>query len=1112
MPPEAAEAAEATVTPDPRSAPRQPYPGLRPFDENEQRLFFGRDHQIKEILKRLQQTYFAVVIGGSGSGKSSIVNAGVIPALRKKQLRASGDFWLTACFSPKDRPLRHLAIVLAALVEPRPGQSTEDVVEDVEQTLLETNSLGGFLQRYRARLRLDEGQAPESRENANLLIVCDQFEEIFREQNRDNPETRQLVDLIVEAHRYRDNYPQLYVIIGMRSEDLHRCAEYIDLPNVVNDASFLTRRLNENEIASAIIEPIRLVLRLRGIKPKRYEPIEVDPWPFEVELLRRLNLAVSSLAFNPDHLPLLQHLLSVLWRCVETKPLLQGDATRDTDAAAAFRVTAEDLAAALEFAGIAEADEFASRKKLPKSWILERALDRAAEGVMPTEDRLKRIAGMMFRLLALVNDRGIYTRRWTSRAEIAEVTRDLSVQKPSGLAAHARRLVQRLRGKSTKIDERPASDDEIETVIAAFTSVYPFLNVRKGREGKIDVSHEAFIRNWTMFRGWLNDERSLALAFDALRTAYARWREKLLDPHRRWLGQLSAIFGDHLNGEKLREMRDWWNRRRYNSAWASRYADGVESQEAESERRQPKQISDEMLHSLRSYYARSRGIRYVILAWPWVLSVLGLVAAGLAFEYHERADKSDTQLVAQRISGSVSKKIGDQTQTLDGSDPQARSLILESAGVLDIFQGMQRPKTGLEGLYRRLRGSDDDQGSIAREIGKAYEGARASIAVALWPAVGFSPASADAPGRAKPAPDMRDLTPECQKSTKEYLKRFKADVEALKNKDVRHRLAPLEPPTGRRLVMAQWPDTSLDFLSLSPGPECQVGDISTLTIAPNSTVDFDSDLRLIAVNTKEGEQYRRSWLYRLDWVRRCKDDDSGQTCNVEFYLIVTGTVHDDGPYEVIDASHVKAHGRQYELRRDSDAVLLSELEDVRRARAAFDDAQLARASFVSASAAAARSPVDPSRFRAAVCDRVGPYVALLAGEKDEQRFDTVRIVDGKGSRTCEDYANEPNIIMSFDVHNYSIRSVAFARETRSIVPTDKVPDDIYLQGREDGVIYSLAWKPAKIRSMLCETLRKQAGNDVPSLVSLAHNRSISPDVRMAARRSDVHAQAEICKD
>ena len=501
---------ESTVPSEMYSAPDQPYPGLRPFRENEQRLFFGRDRQIKEILQRLERSSFAVVIGGSGSGKSSIVNAGVIPSLRKKQLRGRGDFWLTARFSPLDRPLESLAGALAELIEPKPGQTHQDIIAEIQQTLLETNSIAGFLDRYRNHLKLEEGQAPESRENANLLIVCDQFEEIFRDQNRENPETRQLVDLIVEAFRNRDEYPQLYVMIGMRSEDLHRCALYIDLPNVINQASFLTRRLDDDEIASAIIEPMRLVLRLRGIRPARFKPIEVDPWPFDVGLLRRLYKAVSSLSYNPDHLPLLQHLLSVLWRHVEAKYVIDGDKTGNGTTAASIAITPDDLAAALGFSSIDEVDAHARRNKLPDSWILERALDHAAEGVMPRQDRLRRITEIMFRLLAQVDDQGIYSRRWTTRQEIADVAGTQIVAKPRGF----RGLWQRLSGRARVADDdRPATDAEIEEVIRAFTSTYPFLHVLDGREGNIDVSHEAFIRNWKTFRKWLQDEHSLACGF-----------------------------------------------------------------------------------------------------------------------------------------------------------------------------------------------------------------------------------------------------------------------------------------------------------------------------------------------------------------------------------------------------------------------------------------------------------------------------------------------------------------------------------------------------------------------------------------------------------------------
>ena len=595
-----ADQTELTIPSEAYSAPDQPYPGLRPFRENEQRLFFGRDRQIKEILQRLERSSFAVVIGGSGSGKSSIVNAGVIPSLRKKQLRGRGDFWLTARFSPLDRPLESLAGALAELIEPKPGQTLQDIIAEIQQTLLETNSIAGFLDRYRNHLKLEEGQAPESRENANLLIVCDQFEEIFRDQNRENPETRQLVDLIVEAFRNRDEYPQLYVMIGMRSEDLHRCALYIDLPNVINQASFLTRRLDDDEIASAIIEPMRLVLRLRGIRPARFKPIEVDPWPFDVGLLRRLYKAVSSLSYNPDHLPLLQHLLSVLWRHVEAKYVIDGDKTGNGTAAASIAITPDDLAAALGFSSIDEVDAHARRNKLPNSWILERALDHAAEGVMPRQDRLRRITEIMFRLLAQVDDQGIFSRRWTTRQEIADVAGTQIAAKPKRF----RGLWQRLSGRARVADDdRPATDAEIEEAISAFTSTYPFLHVLDGRGGNIDVSHEAFIRNWKTFKKWLQDEHILASGFGAVRAAYERWLAKARDPHRRWFVGLRAMFGARLRSEELYEVRGWWNERRNSLPWAQRYAQGAHSEDADSRTQQPAQIgADEKLGGWRDWW------------------------------------------------------------------------------------------------------------------------------------------------------------------------------------------------------------------------------------------------------------------------------------------------------------------------------------------------------------------------------------------------------------------------------------------------------------------------------------------------------------------------------
>ena len=722
---------ESIIPSEAYSAPDQPYPGLRPFRENEQRLFFGRDRQIKEILQRLERSSFAVVIGGSGSGKSSIVNAGVIPSLRKKQLRGRGDFWLTARFSPLDRPLESLAGALAELIEPKPGQTLQDIIAEIQQTLLETNSIAGFLDRYRNHLKLEEGQAPESRENANLLIVCDQFEEIFRDQNRENPETRQLVDLIVEAFRNRAEYPQLYVMIGMRSEDLHRCALYIDLPNVINQASFLTRRLDDDEIASAIIEPMRLVLRLRGIRPAQFKPIEVDPWPFDVGLLRRLYKAVSSLSYNPDHLPLLQHLLSVLWRHVEAKYVIDGDKTGNGTTAASIAITPDDLAAALGFSSIDEVDAHARRNKLPDSWILERALDHAAEGVMPRQDRLRRITEIMFRLLAQVDDQGIYSRRWTTRQEIADVAGTQIVAKPRGF----RGLWQRLSGRArVAADDRPATDAEIEEVIRAFTSTYPFLHVLDGREGNIDVSHEAFIRNWKTFRKWLQDEHSLAVAFGAVRAAYERWLAKARDPNRRWFKGLRAMFGARLRTDKLCEVRVWWKERRNSLAWAVRYAKGVSSEDADSCAQHPAQTevgeswvggatggtnggsalekpsdtppqprakrrNPASLNKTGSTKRRSDGCAGITgkasqrpgssCIMPWALRGIALISVVYAFETSGRAATSETQLAAfepYRIAQGMQASLSGGQGNLDTDEEHVRAATLQSAKALQMLQ------------------------------------------------------------------------------------------------------------------------------------------------------------------------------------------------------------------------------------------------------------------------------------------------------------------------------------------------------------------------------------------------------------------------------------------
>src|ERR687891_1490619 len=91
---------------------KNPFPGLRPFETKEYRLFFGREGQADELLTRLQRTRFLAVVGTSGSGKSSLIRAGLMPALRGGMMKGAGSGWRIAVMRPGGDPIGNLAAEL----------------------------------------------------------------------------------------------------------------------------------------------------------------------------------------------------------------------------------------------------------------------------------------------------------------------------------------------------------------------------------------------------------------------------------------------------------------------------------------------------------------------------------------------------------------------------------------------------------------------------------------------------------------------------------------------------------------------------------------------------------------------------------------------------------------------------------------------------------------------------------------------------------------------------------------------------------------------------------------------------------------------------------------
>ena len=274
-----------------------PYPGLRPFREDEEHLYFGRERQVDSLVSKLSNKKFLAVVGTSGSGKSSLVNCGVRPALYRGLMASAGSSWKIAQFRPGRRPIQALAQAMAAagILRPAGGAASDpsqasDSFDNVIETYLRVTNRG-VLNIVR------KAQLPE---RTNVLIVADQFEEIFRFRERDAgvEEATAFVNLLLAAAQSAE---RIYVVLTMRSDFLGDCAQFHGLPEAINEGQFLVPRLTRDERRSAIAGPVAV------------SGGELDP-----ALLTRL---VNDVGDDPDQLSILQHALNRTWARWQSKKI-----------------------------------------------------------------------------------------------------------------------------------------------------------------------------------------------------------------------------------------------------------------------------------------------------------------------------------------------------------------------------------------------------------------------------------------------------------------------------------------------------------------------------------------------------------------------------------------------------------------------------------------------------------------------------------------------------------------------------------------------------------------------------------------------------------------------
>lgn len=265
-----------------------PFPGLRPFEGTsaDVRVFFGRDAQVQALLSRLAEHRFLAVVGTSGSGKSSLVRAGLLPALYGGFMAGAGSHWHLAVMRPGNAPMGRLAEALEAssILSQLGGDAP------LRRGLTRTVLQGG------ARGLLDAVTQAHLEPHDNLLVVVDQFEELFRFRdnlrgNDGSDEAAAFVKLLLEATS-QTTVP-IYVLITMRSDFLGDCAQFRGLPEAINDGIYLVPRMTRDQLREAIEGPVHVA---GG---------EIAP--------RLVNRLLNDLDNDQDQLPVLQHALMRTW-------------------------------------------------------------------------------------------------------------------------------------------------------------------------------------------------------------------------------------------------------------------------------------------------------------------------------------------------------------------------------------------------------------------------------------------------------------------------------------------------------------------------------------------------------------------------------------------------------------------------------------------------------------------------------------------------------------------------------------------------------------------------------------------------------------------------------
>lgn len=283
-----------------------PYLGLASFQPADAERFFGRERLVNDLVSRLARQRFLAVFGASGSGKSSLLRAGLLPAIRAGKLPGSQE-WSTILLTPGEHPFEELALQLGALLGIATGVLRADLEADpanldlaVRQTLV--------------------GRPPL----AHLLLLVDQFEEVFTLCGDEGERTGFIEGLLGAVRSPRS---RARVVLGVRADFYAQCGDHPELVAALQDAQSLVGPMTEGELRAALTQPAA------------HAGLAIEPALVET--------ALDDARDEPGALPLLSHALLETWQRHRGRTLTLADYLAAGGVQGAVAQTAEDVYAGL---------------------------------------------------------------------------------------------------------------------------------------------------------------------------------------------------------------------------------------------------------------------------------------------------------------------------------------------------------------------------------------------------------------------------------------------------------------------------------------------------------------------------------------------------------------------------------------------------------------------------------------------------------------------------------------------------------------------------------------------------------------------------------------------